>query len=52
MDEGTSFAGKMQVFLPAPPSGELFAFSGDGLKYDQKLCRVKTFFDAISTLFA
>ena len=23
-----------------------------GLKYDQKLCRVKTFFDAISALFA
>ena len=31
MEEGTSFAGKMQVFLPTPPSGGLFAFSGDGL---------------------
>ena len=31
MDEGTSFAGKMQVFLPTPPSGGFFAFSGDGL---------------------
>ena len=31
MDEGTSFAGKMKVFLPTPPSGGLFAFSGDGL---------------------
>ena len=26
-----SVAGKMQVFLPTPPSGGLFAFSGDGL---------------------
>ena len=31
MDEGTSFAGKMQVFPPTQPSGGLFAFSGDGL---------------------
>ena len=31
MDEGTTFAGKMQVFLPTPRSGGLFAVLEDGL---------------------
>ena len=31
MEEGTSFAGKMQAILPTLPSGELLAFLGDGL---------------------
>ena len=38
MDKRTNFAGKMQVFLPTPPSGGLFAFSGDGLVPSKPLC--------------